>query len=355
MKREYKGIGRYILPALLVGAGLCLMAYPWISNWLYERSADSLVDIYAEKAAELDGTETDRIWKETRLYNERLAETKVVLSDPFIPMTEDAADVEYGSVLYIDDTGYMCSVEIPKINLSIPVYHGTSEMVLRKGAGHLEGSSFPIGGESTHAVISAHTGLSAAKMFTDLTEIEEGDVFFMHVLDRTLAYKVCDIQIVMPEEVETLSIQKGRDLVTLLTCTPYGVNTHRLLVTGERTEIPYAETNTTAKAGNKNSSNSQWMRSYRLAVFAGLLLVLAVVLAGKLYLFLKDMKRNRNDSRAGKNRSISRARRKRLRTRKKNRSRVLEKKRIRNHRRAEKKRIRNHRRAEKRIENEWKK
>lgn len=283
---------------MIVCAGLCLMAYPWISNWLYERSVDSTVDAYAEKATEMDREDMEQMWKQAGRYNERLAASDVVLTDPFDFTEEDGTDITYESVLSVDGSGYMCSVEIPEIHVSLPVYHGTSETVLKKGAGHLEGSSFPVGGRSTHAVISAHTGLSTAKMFTDLTELKEGDVFFLHVLDQTLTYKVCDVQVVLPQEVEYLAVQKDRDLVTLLTCTPYGVNTHRLLVTGERTEIQYTETTEETKDGA--GSSSQWMHSYRLAVFAGLFLVLAAVLAVKLYLFLTDVKRNRSQRRAEK-------------------------------------------------------
>lgn len=288
-----KAQGRKILPILVIGIGLCLMVYPWISNWLYERGVDSTVDAYTEKAAELDETDMEHMWEVAQQYNERLAASDVVLTDPFDFTDENGTDVTYESVLSMDDSGYLCSVEIPKINVSLPVYHGTSETVLKKGAGHLEGSSFPVGGEDTHVVISAHTGLSTAKMFTDLTELEEGDVFFLHVLDRTLAYKVCEVQIVLPEEVEYLAIQKGRDLVTLLTCTPYGVNTHRLLVMGERTEIQYARTET-AVQGTESNGSSQWMRSYRLAVLAGLLLVSAICAAAKVCLLLIDIKKNWN-------------------------------------------------------------
>lgn len=296
---KLKRAGRNVLPICMICAGLCLMAYPWISNRLYEYSVDSTVESYKEKTVEMSAEETNSLKEEAALYNGQLATAAVVLEDPFTFTDEDGTDVTYESVLSIDDSGYMCSVEIPKIDVSLPVYHGTSETVLKKGAGHLEGSSFPVGGESAHAVISAHTGLSTAKMFTDLTDMEEGDVFFLHVLDETLAYKVCSIRVVLPEEVEYLSVQKDRDLVTLLTCTPYGVNTHRLLVTGERTtqrarcEIQYAE-HEAAKAETGDSSSSQWMRSYRNAILAGLLLAALIFGAAKLYPVLIRAYENRN-------------------------------------------------------------
>ena len=284
MGKHFREMGRCILPLLTICAGLCLMAYPWIGNWLHERSVDSTVDAYEEKACGLDRADTERMWENASQYNERLASAKVVLTDPFTFTDENGRDIAYESVLSIDSTGVMCSVEIPKIDVCLPVYHGTSETVLKKGAGHLECSSFPIGGESAHAVISAHTGLSTAKMFTDLTELKEGDIFFLHVLDRTLAYSVCSIQVVRPEETEPLSIQKGRDIVTLLTCTPYGVNTHRLLVTGERTEYSEEVQKEAESAAESDAGNqSQWMRSYKRAVLAGLLLVLVLYACMKMW------------------------------------------------------------------------
>jgi len=149
----------------------------------------------------------------------------------------DEPDEEYMACLNIAGDEMMGTVEIPKINIELPIYHTTDETVLERAAGHLEGSSLPVGGESTHAVISAHRGLPSASLFTDLDQLEEGDHFLLHVLDDTLAYEVDKISVVEPEETQDLAVEEGEDLVTLLTCTPYGVNSHRLLVRGHR--VPY--------------------------------------------------------------------------------------------------------------------
>ena len=147
----------------------------------------------------------------------------------------------YAHILDITKTGIMAYVEIPKLNIYMPVYHGTDEGVLQIAAGHLPGSSLPVGGENTHSLISGHRGLPSAKLFTDIDKLKKGDLFFIHVFDEVLAYKVNQIKIVLPDDVETLEIEKGKDYVTLITCTPYGVNSHRLLVRGERTVYKQSE------------------------------------------------------------------------------------------------------------------
>lgn len=268
-----KEAGRKLLALLVVLAGVCLMSYPWISNWSYSHAVDSAVEVYQEEAAEADSGEMDELLENARQYNVQIAESRAALTDPFVFTEADGTDVAYESVLSIDDTGLMCFVDIPKIDVYLPVFHGTSEDVLQKGAGHLEGSSVPVGGEGTHAVLSAHTGISSSKMFSDLTEMEEGDLFFIHVLEETLAYRVCSIQVILPEETGSLGIEAGRDLVTLLTCTPYGVNTHRLVVTGERTE--YTEEMIPEAGPGDIVPDSNWMREYKRALLAGLAAVAA--------------------------------------------------------------------------------
>ena len=149
-------------------------------------------------------------------------------------MTDD----EYESCLNIAGDGVMGTISLPSIKVTMPLYHGTSEEDLQHGVGHLQGTALPVGGESTHCVIAGHTGLPTARIFDALDQVREGDVFVLSVLGEKLAYRVCDIQVVLPEDTDSLAVQEGRDLVTLVTCTPYGKNTHRLLVTGERCELP---------------------------------------------------------------------------------------------------------------------
>lgn len=262
------------------------MCYPWISNWLYSHNVDSEVEVYREQAEDRDNAELQGMLADARKYNEQLKESRVALTDPFVFEEDPDTDLAYEFVLSLDDSGLMCFVEIPKIDVNLPVYHGTSEETLQKGVGHLEGSSLPVGGEGTHAVLSAHTGINSSKMFSDLPEMEEGDLFFIRVLDETLAYRVCSINVILPEDTSGLVPEEGRDLVTLITCTPYGVNTHRLVVTGERTE--YTDGLEEEAERETSASTSQWMRAYRKALLIGLCAVAAAAVLMKLRRYITD-------------------------------------------------------------------
>lgn len=216
----------------LLGAGIFL--YPFISNFFAEKQQAKAIRTYDEKVKKYSEEEIKEQWELAEIYNENLTGDPV--HDPFIVGSGYAIPDNYNEVLNMDD-GVMCSLEIPKIDLNLPVYHGTSEEVLRKGVGHLETTALPIGGENRRCVLTGHRGLPSAELFTRLDEMEIGDYFYIHILDQTLAYQVNDIQTVKPEELQNIDVApKGQDLVTLITCTPYGVNTHRLLVTGERTD-----------------------------------------------------------------------------------------------------------------------
>ena len=222
-------------------AGLSLLLYPFIANewntYRQERLISSYETVIADKeeAGEIDyGTERET----AAAYNEELVPS--VLPDSFaVAAAADEPDPEYMAALNIAGDGVMGSVEIPKIDISLPICHTTTEEVLEQAAGHLEGSSLPIGGESTHTVITAHRGLPSAALFTDLDRLEEGDHFLIHVLDETLCYEVDKILTVEPDETDVLAVEEGEDLATLVTCTPYSVNTHRLMVRGHR--VPYVE------------------------------------------------------------------------------------------------------------------
>ena len=184
----------------------------------------------------------------------------------------------------------MCTVEIPAIDVELPVYHGISEDVLQKGAGHMPGTSLPVGSESTHAVISAHSGLPAARLFTDLDKLEEGDLFYIHVLGETLCYEIDQIVVTIPSDTEAIQIEKGQDYVTLLTCTPYGVNTHRLLVRGRRTEIPETP-QAISDEPEQPERASTWTEKYLQGIAFGM--AGAALLIGGLVLAWK-IKKNRN-------------------------------------------------------------
>lgn len=252
-----------------------MLLYPWISNYLYENRADGEVSAYEEQVEKTDDSEKQEILKKAREYNNILTESKVQLTDPFDE--EEAKDngLDYNNILNVNGDGMMGFIDIPKINVYLPVYHGTSKVVLESGIGHLEGSSLPVGGENTHTVLSGHTGLSTKKLFTDLTEIKDGDLFFLHILGDVLAYKVISVDVVEPEDTTLLSIQKDKDLATLITCTPYGVNTHRLLVTGERTE--YNEKVQEEADSEKAPTQSLWMKSYTKAITIGLCIVVGMI------------------------------------------------------------------------------
>ena len=192
----------------------------------------------------------------------------------------------YNNILNLDHSGIMGYLEIPCISVNLPIYHGTDAEILERGVGHLAASSIPVGGKSTHSVLTGHTGLSSAKLFTDLTEMKNDDLFFIHVLDRTLAYKVDQISVVKPEDTEKLQIIDGKDYVTLVTCTPYGVNDHRLLVRGARTKYE----KTQESSIRQRNKDSQWMGTYKRAIAIGLAIVMALVLSGKVYQKLRRKK-----------------------------------------------------------------
>lgn len=223
--------------SILLGVGIFL--YPFISNFFAEISQNKVIDVYKATVEDTSKEEIEAEWEEARIYNENLSGDPV--HDPFIVGSGYAVPDNYDEVLNLDEA--MCYVEIPKLDLKLPVYHGTSEEVLRKGVGHLEMTALPIGGENRRTVLTGHRGLPRAELFTRLDEMEFGDEIYIHVLDETHAYKVTEIETVEPEKLQDLTITPdGEDLVTLVTCTPYGVNTHRLLVTGERTEyVPKEE------------------------------------------------------------------------------------------------------------------
>lgn len=259
-----RDIGKKLLVFLLFGIALMLMMYPFIANYLFEHKTDSVVDSVQQTAEKLDDSEQKAEIEKAMRYNESLANGHVVLTDPFKEEKTEEDTAEYESLLNLTNDGVMGTVEIPLINVSLPIYHGTSDAILKKGAGHLQGTSLPVGGASTHTVITGHTGLSNAKLFTDLTELDKGDIFFLEVMGEKLAYQVDQIKVVLPTEMDDLKIVPCEDYCTLLTCTPYGVNTHRLLVRGKRTD--YQEAVDAAKSEKPKKAESKWMSEYKRAL-----------------------------------------------------------------------------------------
>ena len=213
-------------------AGLSVMLYPTFSNWWNRNMTTHSITTYKEAVAEMDNDETEQILAEAHAYNEQLAQL-------YAPFTNFDSIPNYENILNISGTGVMGYVSIPNINVELPIYHGTSEGVLQIATGHIQGSSLPVGGSSTHAVISGHRGLPSARLFTDLDQIVEGDTFTINVLNEVYTYEVERILIILPTETDKLAIFPGEDIVTLMTCTPYGVNSHRLLIRGHRIETIY--------------------------------------------------------------------------------------------------------------------
>lgn len=229
MKWIKKNLSSIILVLIFI-IGLSLLLYPSFSDYWNSFHQSRAIASYAQTVTTIDDDQYEKMWAQAQEYNTTLAkkQNRWVLS-------EEECE-EYESLLNIGGTGIIGYIEIPNIKVSLPIYHGVDEAVLQIAVGHIEGSSLPVGGEGTHCVISGHRGLPSAKLFTNLDEMEEGDLFMMRVLDETLTYEVDQIRIVEPEDLSALDIEEGKDLCTLVTCTPYGINSHRLLVRGHRVE-----------------------------------------------------------------------------------------------------------------------
>lgn len=230
--RKKSNIISTILLTIMLLVGLSVMLYPTVSDWWNSRVQSRAVAGYQEAIAEMDDGETERLIQQAHEYNEKL-------SGVYAPLINADDVAGYDDILNISGTGIMGYISIPFIKVELPIYHGTSEEVLNIAAGHLKGTSLPVGGDNTHAVISAHRGLPSAKLFTDLDQLVEGDTFTINVLGEVYTYEIEKILTVKPDEVDKLAIIPNGDYVTLMTCTPYGINTHRLLLRSHRIETTY--------------------------------------------------------------------------------------------------------------------
>lgn len=273
-----------IVIILIFVAGLSLLVYPFVANKWNSYRQDCLISNYEKIVSQKsDSIDYDAEMKKAKAYNDALAPH--ILPDSFIKAeNQKSEDKSYTSALNLADDGIMGIVEIPKIDVKLPIYHTTSEEVLSKAAGHLEGSSLPVGGKDTHAVISAHRGLPSATLFTDLDQVKKGDHFLVHVLNKTLCYEVDSIVETEPDDTSALAVQEGKDLVSLLTCTPYGVNTQRLIVTGHRVSYNKSVVN----KENKNGFTSLHT-NYLLWVIVGL-----SVTGGFIFILYKKDKKMRS-------------------------------------------------------------
>ena len=222
--------GSTILLILIMLIGLSLLLYPTFADWWNTLYTTRAIASYTDKVAQIDNDHYDEMWEAAWDYNQSLLNR----SNRYL-LPEDKVD-EYNSLLNISGNGIMGYIEIPEQKITLPIYHGTSDTVLQIAVGHLDWTSLPVGGLGSHCVLSGHRGLPSARLFTDLDKVVEGDIFLLRVLDEILTYEVYQIRIVEPHEVDDLLIQEGNDLCTLVTCTPYGVNSHRLLIMGQRIE-----------------------------------------------------------------------------------------------------------------------
>lgn len=254
--------------------GMSVMLYPSISNYVNEKNQSRVIGGYKDSISGLSEADYAAYLEAARDYNARLAGAGLAVTDAFSDAGDDTDKTdEYWKLLDAGGSGMMGYIEIERINVELPVYHGTSEAVLAVGVGHIQGSSLPVGGESTHAVMSAHTGLPSAKLFTGIDRMEVGDTFKLYVLNDILTYQVDQILTVLPHEIDALAIVKGGDYVTLVTCTPYGINSHRLLIRGVRIETQTEQDNTANGASDANMTEHkpnwlQRMKDKTVAVFA---------------------------------------------------------------------------------------
>lgn len=285
-----------ILITLLFAAGYVTLNYPVLGTLYNQIREGKVIDSYDHAVHTMSAKRRKQYLEEAQEYNKMLARENPQLSDAF-SQEEKKPDSAYNHVLDMEDSGVMGALEIPKISLYLPIYHGTSQEVLEKGIGHLEGTSIPVGGKDTHAVLTGHRGLPSAELFSNLDQLERNDEFYIHILGETLAYKVFNVETVKPEDTGHLTIAKGQDRVTLVTCTPYGINTHRLLVHARR--VTYI----TDSADSQKNTLWKWLLKQKTLLISTGVLILLIV--GSL---VRSRQRRRRKRRRSKKKSGSRKR-----------------------------------------------
>ena len=279
-KRKWIILGGAVL-LFFIAAGL--LVYPLFSNWYAEHHAAELRTEYLEQVEETDDGTLEQALKDAQAYNERI---RPGVTDAYSKEALQSAAQDYADLLNLTGNGLMGYVEIPAINVDLPIYHGTTDDVLRNGVGHLLGSSLPVGGESTHAVLSAHSG-STSKLFTDLDRLEVGDTFRLKVLGETLTYRVDQVLTVLPYETDALGVVAGKDYCTLSTCTPFGINSHRLLVRGERIETPEPDDTASASVESIEQAGSTWDSMYLRAILIGFAVAVLLCVAVLVVLWIR--------------------------------------------------------------------
>jgi len=274
--------------AFLIALGITL--YPMISTWYNERHQAEVHIHYQEKVEQVDNTKLIEAKELAVAYNQTIL-PGAQDEDSFSKEALLSASENYGSLLNLAGDGIMGYVEIPTIGVTLPIYHGTNNSTLERGVGHLLGSSLPVGGESTHSVLTAHSGMASQKMFSDLDRLKKGDIFFLDVLGEKLAYQVDQIKTVLPYDTTFLQTEIGNDLCTLVTCTPFGVNTHRLLVRGTRIEYEEAEVIVEEKLGTEEPVKSTWEQQYLQGILIGIGAVVILGLGLLVFWFVRRRRR----------------------------------------------------------------
>lgn len=258
-------------------SGLGMILYPSIANFVNSYTQSKAIATYIELTEDLSNQKKDQLLKEAYSFNADLFK-----SSSSFGSYSSYLQSKYSGILDISGTGIIGYINIPSIDVHLSIYHGTTSETLQVGIGHLEGSSLPVGGENTHSVLSGHTGLPSAKLFTDIDQLQEGDIFSIHVLDEVLTYEVDQVEIVLPDDMNLLSIEEGKDLVTLVTCTPYGVNSHRLLVRGHRVPTITGEENETlSQFLIENNINPIYLAGIGIIIIVLIALVLLWIRARK--------------------------------------------------------------------------
>ena len=286
------------LAVLCFLAAVGIMLYPMVSSYVNEKYRSEIQTVYEEQVQQKDDSAIREAWERAVAYNEAIT-PGTMESDAYSKEAILAASQDYDAMLNITGSGIMGYVEIPKLDVYLPIFHGTGSDSLERGVGHLVGSSLPVGGESTHTVLTGHSGMASQRLFTDLEKLQSGDVFYLHVLDQVLAYQVDRIDTVLPYDSSLLGIYPGEDLCTLVTCTPIGINTHRLLVRGHRIEYAVAVEVQEEIQEQQEEPQSSWQEQYYLGLWLGVisLLVIGFVLAFAALIRHLYRRKNRNGGR----------------------------------------------------------
>lgn len=282
---------RRLVRCLIILVGIGILVYPSLSEFLAQRNSSRTTASYDDTVLQMEQERMDQLLAQAQEYNRQLADVNTgqapLSDDDGNPITPES----YWDLLNVDATGMMGYIEIPRLNTTIPIYHGTQEAVLQVGVGHLENTSLPVGGPSTHGALSGHRGLPTRSLFTDLDQMEVGDRFYIRVLDQTLCYTVDQILTVLPSEMDALAIEEGKDYMTLITCTPYGINSHRLLVRGVRT--PYDSQEYQRDTAETVSFWHSLPAQYRHMLIGAAVLVAVLALRGLVLVILRLRKRRR--------------------------------------------------------------